>query len=497
MAEEYGIQTTIVLAEESMAKVADKVGKMFANKIASFQTGMKYPSTVIGPTATPGMGLAAKAGGVAGKGAEAVMGGMGKTLGMVLKSLGPIAIIAAILANIMKFIEPFIKLFSFLVLILLVPVFRLLKTAMNGIVAFFGDPLGTLIGIATAIVGGLIGIFTGVENVFAGLADSKGNIDWTKLLLIIFAPIPMLLGPLIINAISTLMTMISESLPSFIASATKIIGGMIDWVGTSIFGKDIWANIKKAITYISEVVFNVAGGVWKDIEGAIGWLANVLFNKDTGFWKAIEGAIGWLATFLFATGSGAWALIQAGIKTIAEWLDPSKTLATIKKGIDFIGTSIFGETVWKDIQDAITWLNNNIFGPLVWDPIKIALTSILDALQKAASSLALIKIGSTVIGKVLDPLGILGFIGKVFGYGDFISRPGQPTATFSPDDTIIGVKNPADLMGKGGGGMSYSPVYNVQAGIDGEMLKKIFREHDDNFRREFLGRSSYVTNIRP
>ena len=32
-------------------------------------------------------------------------------------------------------------------------------------------------------------------------------------------------------------------------------------------------------------------------------------------------------------------------------------------------------------------------------------------------------------------------------YGDFISRPGVPVASFSPQDTIIGMKQPEQIIG--------------------------------------------------
>jgi hypothetical protein len=36
------------------------------------------------------------------------------------------------------------------------------------------------------------------------------------------------------------------------------------------------------------------------------------------------------------------------------------------------------------------------------------------------------------------------------GFNDFVQRPGQPATNFSPDDTIIGVKD-TSLLGGGGG----------------------------------------------
>ena len=37
-------------------------------------------------------------------------------------------------------------------------------------------------------------------------------------------------------------------------------------------------------------------------------------------------------------------------------------------------------------------------------------------------------------------------LGRIGPFDDFIARPGQPAASFSPDDTIIGVKDPASIL---------------------------------------------------
>jgi hypothetical protein len=54
---------------------------------------------------------------------------------------------------------------------------------------------------------------------------------------------------------------------------------------------------------------------------------------------------------------------------------------------------------------------------------------------------------------------------------DFISRPGSGIARFSPDDTIIGVKNPGALGGNYN--ITFSPTITVNAGsnVDIDRLK--------------------------
>lgn len=78
---------------------------------------------------------------------------------------------------------------------------------------------------------------------------------------------------------------------------------------------------------------------------------------------------------------------------------------------------------------------------------------------------------------------------------DFISRPGQNVTNFSPDDTIIGLKDTNKLGGKSMQ-FNYSPSYNISSGTDKSDLKRIFDEHDEKVRREFMSQLSYVTNLR-
>ena len=477
MAEEYGIQTTIVLAEDSMAKVAEKVGKMFANKISSFQSGMKYPSAAIGPTATPGMGVAAKAGALTGKGTEKAMAGMGKTMGKMSAKMGYMAIIAMILANLMRFIDPFIKLLSFLVLILLVPVFRLLKTAMGGIVSFFADPLGALAGLGTAIVDGLMGIFTGAGNFIGGLVtgakEAAGNI--IKTVVDALGPIGQVLYDAIKNVWDTAMTIfgtigtyVLDTIKNVWDTATTIFSGIGTYIWESL--QNVWNTAVKVFELIGEFIWNLLTG---QFDKAFANLIDIGKTLIEMFTKQFELGIALISTIGQALIDGILKQFTLGVDALSKIGSSLVTLIfdQIKLGLNVLGG------LGKSVYDIVTNIasEENRRGPL----------------------------GTNIGGEenilTWNPMSWGAGLGKLLGYGspkenDFISRAGGEITSFSPDDTIIGVK---DINKLGGGGMTYAPVYNVQAGVDGSLLEKIFREHDDNFRREFLGRSSYVTNIRP
>jgi len=107
----------------------------------------------------------------------------------------------------------------------------------------------------------------------------------------------------------------------------------------------------------------------------------------------------------------------------------------------------------------------------------------------------------SVITAIVD--GIKGLIPSFFGgslgkqsqpqtfSADFMSRPGQAIANFSPDDTIIGVKDPSKLFNSGG---KSNITVNVNA-IDGSsisssVLTKISQAVQEGITRNMSGASS-------
>ena len=85
---------------------------------------------------------------------------------------------------------------------------------------------------------------------------------------------------------------------------------------------------------------------------------------------------------------------------------------------------------------------------------------------------------------------VLGWITGLFS--DFISRPGQPVASFSPDDTIIGVKNPSALFGGNGRGTNVTVNINAIDGssISPSVLSRISDAVQEGVTRNMAGISS-------
>ena len=69
-----------------------------------------------------------------------------------------------------------------------------------------------------------------------------------------------------------------------------------------------------------------------------------------------------------------------------------------------------------------------------------------DWLKKVRQEMSIGGLGAKIGGGIQSGMGAVGLP----TFNDFISRPGSAPVSFSPDDTIIGMKNPAMLGGGGG-----------------------------------------------
>jgi len=81
----------------------------------------------------------------------------------------------------------------------------------------------------------------------------------------------------------------------------------------------------------------------------------------------------------------------------------------------------------------------------------------------------------------LNPMSWGASLAKGLGFNDFISRPGGGISNFSPDDTVIGVKNTNDLFGGNSGSKSSGNNVNISMNVtinamDGNEMKRKFDE---------------------
>jgi len=92
----------------------------------------------------------------------------------------------------------------------------------------------------------------------------------------------------------------------------------------------------------------------------------------------------------------------------------------------------------------------------------------------------------------LDKLLLGGFFTGSGTAGDFISRPGMGIQSFSPNDTIVGMK---DLGGLGGGGVNITNNFKIDASVDKTEMKRILSQFSRDQAREVRNKVSYVGGL--
>ena len=362
------------------------------------------------------------------------VGGGGGVMEMV-KLLGVIAVAMIFIQAFFEAVGPFIKvvmkLFAAFFLIALLPALKILMKSLPliwGVLKVVAQGIASVLQAVIDIIGSAIGDI------------ASGNVDWTQVLLFIFAPVPMIMakfiGPMIISLGKQLLDWLATALPSFIDSAISVIKGMIDFIGSAVFGKDIWNTIKECINQLVTYIFN-KNGVWSTIMGAITWISDFIFNKDKG--------------------------------------------------------------VWPQIQTTLGWLVSNIFSMNLWQPLIDSLNVVVSALQKAASAVGQISSGGNYLGKIASAITGFSPIGAIYNmvtkggpFGDFIARPGGGIQSFSPDDTIIGVKNPGKLNG---GSTIINNTYNINGNVDKAQLKQMMSDMAREQGRQLRTKTSYVSGF--
>ena len=455
MAGDYKTSTylELVLQESAMSKVASKVGEMFATQASRFSSGMKMPiSQASGASQTAG----AVAGGMKDIGGAFLKSSMGK----IISALGPLAIVASILGDLMQFIEPFIKLFSYLVLMFLVPVFRILKESLGKLFGFLGIGSEDKKGVTTPMAIAQ----TAIAGILSPLGMLSPLISFFDLLLK-----PEKLKEIIDNIYSSIDGMVKK-VSSILAPIFKpfIDSALEAW---NSFNDNL---VKPVLDSLSTIATNFLEFSTKALGYVNDNLVKPIVEKIVGLEKSFTDSF--ITPVISSLQSFITDIKNNIFKPIVEWMK-TNILDPLSEGWTGLYNDVSG--VWTDIKTKIEEVYNSV-------------KPMIEFLKGITPSPGNFTTGifsgiSSMIGNLLNP-----FTSK----DDFVWRPGEGAVSISPQDTLIGAKDMKGIMG-GGQNITYSPTYNITAGIEGSYLTKILKEHDDNFRRNILGRTSYVTNLRP
>jgi len=307
----------------------------------------------------------------------------------------------------------------------------------GGIAIVVKDVGGKLIAMKDQIAGVLIPLF----QMFAGWIKSFLLLDFDKIREVLSS----LLGDQLGGVITLLIQIIHGAI-------SAVIGFIAQFAGAErfdkLFGEGEFENIKE-----TNKGFEVGVGIAEVLQGLIdailGFIALLVEFKEAYDTGGITGLLGLLAekltqwiVFVFDTFYAMFT--NTIIPLFLEWI-ADNVIPNAKEAIEKFTKAI------GDLADKIT--NFNLVGY-----IKNKMDQLISSLKDPTQYV----IGET-LGMWGSPL------------DDFIMRPGQGAASFSPDDTIIGVKDPSTLGESGGNNYTINIYGNGDRAI-GEMVKKAIED---------------------
>jgi len=362
--------------------------------------------------------------------------------GGILKALAPLAILAIMFAEFWQFIQPIFKLISLIMLILFIPVFRALK----GFLADMPSKMDAFKQAQGEAGGGLGGFFNMLSSAF-------------------FTPITDIFLNTAEAIVSGITIALFDGIKLIVASVFDAIIGLLD--GFEALGLEILKLIpfsEDAQVAFSETMKGIKDDVRKLKE-------NTLSIIDTAEQLTLASISSFFVATKFVLSTGTMDLTEI----VTVWMEDLR-----KKAIEILNPS---KTPSGGLSGVWEKADKEMYGPGGLFPTPYAEKHI--STQNTSGSSNFTSGGGTAEG------------GGGGGVGDFISRPGMDVQSFSPNDTIIGMKDLSGLM-KGANGVTidYRPTYHIDATTDKNELRKIFDEHDEKVKREFQSALSYVTNLR-
>jgi len=387
-------------------------------------------------------------------------GGMMGTLGTIASLLVGISVAMLLISAFFEAVGPFMKVvfkvLSAIILILLMP---FLKRIMPFMAGFFK----WLINVSQWIAKGVDKLLSLVEGLL-GKAASGDPVAIIELLLGPIGIIAAMIGPKLLEIFSKIDW---NAILTGMFDAAK---GVLVAITSTLFGENFGERVNKLLTGIE----------------------TALLGPDQDFWTRVGGVVNSIGTFVF--GEETWTAIKDGITFIKGIFSPEGIWNSIKGVIDWIGINVFGKDLWTKIKDAIGELDAAL--STEWANIISTLHAVAQDLNTILSAFGMLKpqdlpepyqLGQLTAEKNREWHGVEG----TFAVGqDFISRPGSRMQAFSPDDTIIGMKNPGAL-----GGTTINNYLTVSAGVDRNEFRKILSDFNREQAKGMRSKTSYIGGV--
>ena len=435
--------------------------------------------------------VAGQAAGGAVKAGQDVVGGIVGGLSPFLKTIqSHLSIVGAFYSAVGPIISMVMKLLGAVILILLMPFLilflKILSDALPGAlkaIVKLADDMGSFVNKFLTNPAGAIGEAVGGIAEAGGQALAQAGQAWD----LIVANLPSWLAALSAFG-QQILDYVNANLPSWMATLSEWGKIILDFIVANI---PTWLNniSLMATAMVDFVTANlpILFGQLLEIGGnMITWLIDHLPEIFIGLLTLGAGILLWmienlpkilgalydmgkqLLLFLIAN-LPVWfvKMIDAGV-VVLQWI-----VAHIPQMFSALLT--IGDFLVKALRVVITDIMNGIVSTIANIISAIAAPFLGGGGGATARS-------PTMAKRNMNDLGVRG------GLSDFIWRPGSGAQSFSPDDTLIGMKGSG---GFGGGGVNYSPTYNINGMFDDTGVKRMLKEHDN----EFLGRlKSYGVN---
>ena len=255
------------------------------------------------------------------------------------------------------------------------------------------------------------------------------------LFLMIFLPLLPVLK-LLVKGLSKLVKMFSGGSGNVAKLVSKTILGIFAAVGLLLLSATAPVWIVFALIAATVLL------LWEPIMASLAWIGSFLGELAANLWIGLVDLVNVIAKF----GTFIWEKLNAGLAKVAK----------------------FGLLIWDKFKLGLESVVN--FGTWVWDLFKTGLSGIAD-------------LGTKIWNWIKDSLGSVGSFFGGSSEDDFLMRPGQSPVSFSPQDTIVGVKDISKLGG------STININNPVVRNDQD-IKKIANEVSRVLQRQMPGRFS-------
>lgn len=291
-----------------------------------------------------------------------------------------------------------------------------------------------------------------MTNLLRPVADVYGVFElWSATLTLVFLPTMDMIFPLLLGFMETLMNLPEpvKQLIGIFAIFGLVLGKLL-----SIFGFGLIAiSALKSAGLTLGVAFTTIGAILAVLIGAFVIISGFL-DVTKGKWEGLGKIIAGIGIVLIAF-IGVWAAIPIAIGTAVYLI--IKHWDKIKE---------FFSNLWNGIKDrfnaALDWIKTwaKKFVDFLWNALPSWVQQLINGTLKLVASITTKEDKKSSTTKSTNKK------------GDFIWRAGHGVTNISPEDTIVGAKDPSKLSG-GAQGITLNNTYNISVSDRAEMQRLI------------------------